>query len=129
MQQPQAPLVSRVLGFQLGVTLAITVLALPFGMSAAVSVLIGAGVCLLANSAFAFWVSRGYRAQEPGVIVARFYGAEIAKLGLILGLFAAAFANLPELNLPALLAAYFAAQVLPAILASSRWGAGTTRER
>jgi ATP synthase protein I len=129
MQRPQTPLVSRVLGFQLGMTLAVTALALPFGVSAAVSVLIGAGVCLVANSVFALWVSRSYRAQEPGALVARFYGAEIAKLGLILGLFAVAFANLPELNLPALLAAYFAAQVLPAILASARWGAGTTRER
>jgi ATP synthase protein I len=123
MQRPQPPLVSRVLGFQLGMTLALPLLALPFGMSAAVSVLIGAGVCLLANSAFAYWVSRGYQAREPGVLVARLYGGEIVKLGLILGLFAGAFATVPGLNLPALLAAYFAVQVLPAILASARWGA------
>jgi ATP synthase protein I len=129
MQRPQSPLVRRILAFQLGITLVVTALALPFGVSAAVSVLIGAGTCLVANFAFAFWVSREYRAQEPGALVARFYGAEIAKLGLILGLFTAAFATVPGLNLPALLAAYFAAQVLPAILASLRWGAGTTRER
>lgn len=124
MQLPEAPLVKRVLSLQLAMTLLAPVLGLPFGVSAAMSALIGAGVCLLANGLFVFWVSREYRAQEPGALVARLYGAEIAKLGLILGLFAAAFATVPGLNLPALLAAYFAVQVLSPVIASTTRGAG-----
>ena len=58
----------------------------------------------------------------------RFYGAEILKLSLILGLFAIAFTTIEGLHLPALLIAYFAVQVLPAIFASGR-GARSTPER
>jgi ATP synthase protein I len=86
----------------------------------ALSVLIGTGVCLLANSIFALWVFRQYRAQDPGSLVMRFYAAEIIKLSLILGLFAAAFTTIEGLNLPVLLIAYFAVQVLPAVFASSQ---------
>ena len=46
------------------------------------------------------------------------YGAEIVKIVLILALFAVAFATLKDLNLPALLGAYFAVQVMPALFAS-----------
>jgi ATP synthase protein I len=72
----------------------------------------------LANSIFAYWVFRQYRAQEPGSIAMRFYGAEIVKLSLILGLFAVAFTTIEGLKMPALLIAYFAVQVLPAVYAS-----------
>lgn len=128
MQLPDVALMRRVLGYQLVTTLLLAALALPFGSSVALSVLIGAGVCLAANAAFAFWVFRDYRAQEPGALVGRFYGAEIAKLGLIFGLFAVVFATIGGLNLPALLFAYLAAQILPTVLASIR-GAGSTRGR
>jgi ATP synthase protein I len=128
MHLSDVALMRRVLGYQLVTTLLLAALALPFGSSVALSVLIGAGVCLTANAAFAFWVFREYRAQEPGGLVARFYGAEIAKLGVVFGLFAIAFATIGGLNLPALLISYFAAQILPTVLASTR-GAGSTRER
>lgn len=122
MQQPDALQAKRVLTVQLALTIVLAVGALPFGMGVALSVLIGAGVCLLANAIFAIWVFRRYRAQEPGSLVMRFYGAEIIKLSLILGLFVAAFTMIEGLNLPALLIAYFAVQVLPAVFASE-WGA------
>ncbi|MEA3274340.1 MAG: ATP synthase subunit I [Pseudomonadota bacterium] len=128
MQQPDALGVKRVLAVQLAMTLILSAAALPFGASVALSVLIGAIVCLVANAVFALWVFRNYRAQQPGALLMRFYGAEIAKLMLILGLFAVAFTTIEGLNLPALLAAYFAVQVLPAIVASSA-GARSTRER
>lgn len=57
-----------------------------------------------------------------------FYGAEVIKLSLVLGLFAVAYAAVEGLSVPALLAAYLAVQVLPAVFASG-WGARTTRER
>ena len=97
-----------------------------------ISVLIGAVVCLLANSIFALWVFRRYRAQELGSLLMRFYGAEIIKLALILGLFAAAFVSIEGLNVPALLVAYLAVQVLPAVFASGwdmRQDAPKPRER
>ena len=122
MQQPDALQAKRVLVIQLAMTLILTAGTLPFGMSVALSVLIGAGVCLLANAIFAVWVFREYRAQEPGSLVMRFYGGEIIKLSVILGLFVAAFTMIDGLNLPALLIAYFAVQVLPAVFASG-WGA------
>ena len=128
MQQPDVLQAKRVLATQLGLTLILSAVALPFGGLVALSVLIGGGICLLANALFAFWVFRQYRAQEPGSLVLRFYGAEIFKLSLILGLFALAFATIEGLNLPALLAAYFAVQVLPAVFASSM-GARSTPER
>lgn len=128
MQQPGVLQAKRILIVQLGMTLVLTAAVLPFGKSIALSVLIGAGVCVLANSVFALGVFRKYRAQESGSLVALFYAAEIVKLFVILALFAVAFATIEGLNLPALLIAYFAAQVLPAVFASG-WDARKTRER
>jgi len=120
MQQPDVLQAKRVLVGQLALTLLLAPAALPFGMTVALSALIGATVCLLASSTFAFWVFRQYRAQEPGTLLMRFYGAEVIKISLILGLFVIAFKTVDGLNLPALLASYFAVQVLPAIIASGR---------
>lgn len=83
-----------------------------------VSAGIGAGACLFANWLFAAWVFRRYRAQQPGELVLRMYGGEVIKIVLILALFAVAFATVEDLNLPALLGAYFAVQVLPALFAA-----------
>jgi ATP synthase protein I len=91
---------------------------IPFGGIAVVSAAIGAGVCLLANWVFALRVFRRYRAAAPTELALRIYVAEIVKIALILGLFALAFVTLANLNLPALLGAYFAVQVLPALFAS-----------
>jgi ATP synthase protein I len=113
---------------QVVLTLALPIVAVPFGAQIALSVLIGAAVCLLATAAFALSVFRRYRAQRPDKLLMRFYGAEVVKLALVLGLFAVAFTAVEDLNLPALLAAYFVVQVLPAILAPN-WGVDSKRER
>jgi ATP synthase protein I len=128
MHQTDALQAKRVLVAQLAMTPILTLAAAPFGWPAVMSVLIGAAVCLLANAVFAFWVFRGYRAQRPDELLMRFYGAEVAKIAMVLGLFAVAFATVDELNLPALLAAYFAVQVLSPLLAP-KWGAFPKRER
>ena len=127
-QPPDALQAKRVLSIQVVMTLVLSTAALFFGGQSALSVLIGAGVCTLANALFALLVFRRYRAQEPGLLVMRFYGAEIGKLALILVLFAAAFALVDGLNLPALLGAYFVVQVFPAVLASS-WAQADKVER
>ncbi|MGB5737025.1 MAG: ATP synthase subunit I [Thiohalocapsa sp.] len=92
--------------------------AVPFGAMALLSAATGAGVCLLANWIFALRVFRRYNAQAPGDLVLRMYSAEIIKIVMILGLFSVAFATVEDLNLPALLGAYVAVQVLPALFAS-----------
>ncbi len=108
----------RLLLWQSVFALVAVVAAAPFGGWAATSAAIGAGVCLLANWVFALRVFRRYRADAPTELALRIYMAEIGKIVLILGLFTLAFVTLPSLNLPALLGAYFAVQVLPALFAS-----------
>jgi ATP synthase protein I len=128
MHQPDAPQVRRILIGQVVLTLALTVAALPFGAHVALSALIGAAACLSATAVFAFWVFRRYSARRPDLLVMRFYGAEIVKLALVLGIFAVVFATVEDISLPALLAAYLVVQVLPTVLAPI-WGAGSRPER
>lgn len=119
MNRPPGSLqAKRVLSIQIAMTLGLSAIALYFGGIVAASVLIGAGACTLATGVFALLLFGRYKAQEPGSLVMRFYGAEIGKIAIILVLFAAAFALVDGLNLPALLGAYFVVQVFPAILAS-----------
>ncbi|MBK1719959.1 ATP synthase subunit I [Thiocystis violacea] len=125
MQQPDALQARRILKNQLILGLVLVVLALSFGAPIAISVLVGAGICLLANALLAALVFRGYRAQAIGSLVLRFYGAEAAKIALILALLGAAFATYDELNVPALLGAYFVVQVIPTLIAA-RMGSRTT---
>jgi ATP synthase protein I len=108
----------RLLQWQIAFALIAVLIALPFGTTALVSAAIGGGVCLLANWVFALRVFRRYRAQQPGELVMRMYGAEVVKVFLILASFSVAFMTLQDLNLPALLGTYFAVQVLPALFAS-----------
>lgn len=120
MQQSDAPPAKRILIAQLALMLILATAALPLGMPVAVSVLIGGAVCLVANSIFAFQVFRPYRAQDPKSLLVQFYSAELIKLSLALGLFAIIFVTNQGLNPPALLIAYFAVQVLPAVFAPDR---------
>jgi ATP synthase protein I len=117
MRQPDALQAKRVLKLQLVTTLLGVIVGLIFGLSVALSVLVGAGVCLLANTVFVLWVFRGYRAQEPGRLLMRFYLAEVAKLAIILASFSVAFVMIEGLSLPVLLGAFFVVQVLPTVLA------------
>jgi ATP synthase protein I len=108
----------RLLLWQVVFALVAIAAAALFGVVAAKSAAIGAGVCLLANWVFALRVFRRYRADAPTELALRIYIAEIGKILLILALFTLAFVTLPNLDLPALLGAYFAVQVLPALFAS-----------
>ena len=63
-------------------------------------------------------VFRGYRAQETERLLLRIYGAEVAKLVVLIGLFGVAFATLDGLNIPALLAAYLVTQVASTLIAA-----------
>jgi ATP synthase protein I len=118
MHQPDALQAKRVLKFQILLGSASVIFALPFGVSVAISVLVGAGSCVVANALFAALVFRDYRAREPARLVMRIYGAEILKIALILGLFTIAFVTRDDLSLPVLLGAYLAVQVIPTLIAA-----------
>jgi ATP synthase protein I len=118
MQQAEARLVRRILRVQAMIGLGAAALALPLGSSVALSVLIGAGSCLVANALFAASVFRGYRAQDPERILLRFYGAELAKIVVILALLAIALAMIDSLIVPVLLGAYLVTQVAASLIAA-----------
>jgi ATP synthase protein I len=119
-QLTEAPLARRILVLQACLTLVAALVAMPFGSSLALSILIGGGACLVANGTVVLWVFRDYRAQAPGVLLGRFYSAEVVKIALLLGLFGAAFALIAELQLPAMLGSYFATQILPPMIAAQK---------
>jgi ATP synthase protein I len=121
-QLTQPRLARRVLILQAVLASVASIAAMPFGSLSALSVLIGGGACLVANAAVVLWVFRDYRAQAPGAVLMRLYGAEAFKVALLVGLFAAAFAAIDGLDLPLLLGSYFVVQVMPPIVAAQTAG-------
>ncbi len=118
----QVPL--RMLIIQLVLTLCLAVSGLAISYAAALSILVGGGTCILATALFAATVFGPYRVGRPAALLGKILGAEIGKLILVVGIFVFAFAKVDGLVVPAMLAAYFAAQVLSAMIAPS-WGAGS----
>ena len=118
MHQADALQAKKVLKIQAILGFITVVISLPFGGPVAVSAFIGAGSCLLANALFAAWIFRSYRAQAPERLILRIYGAEIAKLVLLLGLFTVAFLTWGGINIPALLAAYLVTQIASSLIAA-----------
>jgi ATP synthase protein I len=92
-------------------------IALPFGVDAAISALVGASACLVANWYFAARVFRRYDAREPGRLLASIYGAELVKIVIALAIFGLAFALVDDLKPLALFGAYLAVQIVPAVFA------------
>ncbi|MBP6243294.1 MAG: ATP synthase subunit I [Chromatiaceae bacterium] len=121
-RQIQVPL--RMLVLQVVLTLILAVSGLALSQGAALSILIGGGACILATALFAATVFGPYRAGRPEALLGKIVGAEIGKLLLVVGIFVYAFAKVKGLVVPAMLAAYFAVQVLPAMIAPY-WGAGS----
>lgn len=117
MQRPSARQVRRILGLQAIFSLGLTAIVLPFGASVAISTLIGAAACWLANLSLVIWLFRPYRAQAVGELVARFYRAELLKIALVLALFGTAVALYDPLNIPVMLGVYVVVQVIPTLIA------------
>ena len=117
MRQPDQRRIRLILLLQLLITLVVTLAALVAGMNAALSALLGGAIAALGNILFALWVFGPYRAQEPGNLLARFYGAEMLKLVLIALLFAVTFVWVKPLNVVALFGTFFLVQVLSPLLA------------
>ncbi len=79
---------------------------------------IGGLAAWLGNALLALRVFGPYRAQNPGRIVARFYGGELLKIVVIVLVFAAAMRGLEDLNPVAVFGAFLIVQVLPPLLAN-----------
>ncbi len=114
--------VKRLLFVQLGLVFVATLVGLAFGKVAALSAFLGGAIALGASALFAFWVFAPYRAQQPGVLVTRFYVAEVGKLLLVGCAFAVIFIWLRPLNAVALFVSFFLVQVVSPVLA--HWLAG-----
>ena len=96
----------------------VTILASAYSRTAALSALAGGGAASLAIAIFAGGVFGPYRADKPGRLVARFYGAELLKLLTVLLIFGAAFAWIEPLEPLVLFGAFLLVQVLPLLLAN-----------
>ncbi|WP_051301795.1 ATP synthase subunit I [Sedimenticola selenatireducens] len=79
----------------------------------AYSGLAGGLIATLANAFFAFRIFVRYTAQEPGRLLARFYGAEILKLVLTGLLFAGAILWIKPLSVGALFGIFLLVQLMP----------------
>lgn len=102
--------------FKLGIMTAAAALALPFGPAVASAVLLGAGVGLAANHCFARRVF-AHEAADATRLLTCLYRAEFAKLIVVGVLFAAVFALVREVNVPALLAGFLAVHLGTSIAA------------
>ncbi len=109
----------KILVTQIAVTLLAAVLGLFFSLNTALFALIGGAIASIANALFAYRVFGDYRAQEPGRLVARMYGAELLKLGFVAVAFAAVIVGLKAtLDPVALFGAFIVVQILPPLLAN-----------
>jgi ATP synthase protein I len=114
--------VKHLLFFQLALVFLVTLAGLAFGKVAALSAFLGGVIAFGASALFALWVFAPYRAQQPGVLVTRFYIAEVGKLLLVGCAFAIVFIWMRPLNAVALFVSFFLVQVVSPVLA--HWLAG-----
>ena len=105
---------------QLVATLVLSLLLLSFGSLSALSALLGGGIATLTNWAAASKIFVPYQAQRPGLLVARFYGAEIRKILLTLLLFGVVAVAVPTAQMAALFGIYFVVQTVPILVVQFR---------
>ncbi len=82
----------------------------------AYSGLAGGLIATAANGFFAYRVFVRYTAQEPGRLLARFYGAEILKLALAGLLFAGVILWIKPLSVGALFGVFLLVQIMPIVV-------------
>lgn len=111
---------SRVVLSQLVATLVLAILLFSFGSNPALSALLGGGIATLANWAAFSKIFVPYRAQSPGHLVARFYGAEIRKILLTLLLFGVIALLVPSVQVATLFGVYFVVQMVPMLVMQFR---------
>ncbi len=106
----------RVVLAQLAASLLITLALLAVADRHALSALAGGVTAALSNGLFGVIVFSRYKAQQPGQLVARFYGAELAKLVITALSFALAMLWLKPISIGGLLGAYLAVSLAPALI-------------
>ncbi len=118
MHNTDARRASRLVVAQAIAVVAIAGPAALLGWRIARDVLVGGSAATLGSAVFALWVFGAYRAQEPGRLVARFYGGELAKILTVATVFGLAVAWLEDINPVAVFGAFLIVQVLPPLLAN-----------
>jgi ATP synthase protein I len=101
---------------QLLTTLSLSLMLSPFGRHLAVSALIGGGIATLTNWMAANKIFVPYRAQQPGQVVARFYGAEFQKILLTALLFGLAVVYVAPLNPVVMFGMYLVVSLVPTMV-------------
>ena len=100
------PLISRVFWVQCLLTATAAAASMPFGRAAALSALVGGINSLVPTAYFAHKVLRSVSGAEDGGALGVWMRAEVAKIVIVCGLFAAAFVLLKGLNMVALFAGF-----------------------
>ena len=97
---------------QIGASGIVAAVLLLFGTHQAWSGLIGGLIAASANALAAVKVFTRYRAQDPGKVLGRLFGAELSKLLYTAALFAVAFVSVKPLSAGALLGTYLFIQAM-----------------
>ena len=105
------PLISRVFWVQCLLTATAAAASVPFGHAAALSALVGGINSLVPTAYFAHKVLRSSRGARGGNALGAWMRAEVAKIAIICGMFAAAFVLLQGLNMVALFAGFIVAHI------------------
>ena len=105
------PLISRVFWVQCLLTATAAAAAVPFGRDAALSALVGGINSLVPTAYFAHRVLRRSRGARGGQALGMWLRAEVAKIAIICGMFAAAFVLLRGLDMVALFAGFIVVHI------------------
>jgi len=118
MHNLDAKRAKRILITQVVFTLLVAGVAWSLSQPAGVSALLGGAIATFANALFAVGVFARYRAQDPGKLVFRFFGAELLKLLFVALAFGVIFAWVKSLHVVALFSAFLVVQIMPPMLAN-----------
>jgi len=110
----------KLLLLQFGFLVLIPLLLLPLGVTVSLSGFLGGAIAFVSSLLMFTLVFRHYRAQQPEKIVAKFYGAELAKLIFGIAAFALVVLNVQPLSFATLILVYFFMQVVPVLLINNR---------
>ena len=117
MMPPGKSLAVRMVGAQLAASFLLALLLLVVGWVHAWSAFVGGLISALGNGFAVARIFAPYRAQEPGRLLGRFYGAELGKLVLSGSLFAVAFLWIEPLSVGGLFGGFLAIQMVPMLVA------------
>ncbi len=99
-------MISRVFWVQCLLAATAAAASMPFGRAAVLSALVGGINSLVPTAYFAHKVLRRSRGEAGGGALGAWLRAEVAKIAIICGMFAAAFVLLQDLSMVALLAGF-----------------------